>query len=129
MGNDVSARFWQDPRRSGGQHGFAKSFDKFAPFGPTIVSPTTIGDITQLTITTRVNGELRQSSKLDNLIFTVEQIVRHVAMGRTVRAGTVIMTGTPSGVAAFMKPPQWVVKGDVVEVALEGVGSIRNTFA
>ncbi|KAG4433723.1 hypothetical protein IFR05_010804 [Cadophora sp. M221] len=129
VGNDVSARFWQDPTRSGGQHAFAKSFDKFAPFGPTIASPGTLGDITKLTLTTKVNGELRQKSRLDDLIFSVDQILRHLSMGRTVRAGTVVMTGTPSGVAAFMKPvPQWLIKGDVVEIMLEGVGNIRNTF-
>ena len=129
VGNDVSARYWQDPGRSGGQHGFAKSFDKFAPFGPTIVSPETLGDITKLTMTTRVNGELRQESRLDDLIFSIDQLLRHLSMGRTVKAGTVVMTGTPSGVAAFMKPaPQWLVKGDVVEIMLEGVGTIKNTF-
>ncbi|KAE9380924.1 fumarylacetoacetate hydrolase family protein [Stipitochalara longipes BDJ] len=129
VGNDVSARYWQDPGRSGGQHGFAKSFDKFAPFGPTIVSPETLGDITKLKMTTMVNGELRQESRLDDLIFSVDQLLRHLSMGRTVKAGTVVMTGTPSGVAAFMKPaPQWLVKGDVVEIMLEGVGTIKNTF-
>jgi 2-keto-4-pentenoate hydratase/2-oxohepta-3-ene-1,7-dioic acid hydratase in catechol pathway len=129
VGNDVSARYWQDLGRSGGQHGFAKSFDKFAPFGPTIVSPEALGDITKLTMTTMVNGELRQKSRLDDLIFSVDQLLRHLSMGRTVKAGTVVMTGTPSGVAAFMKPaPQWLVKGDMVEIMLEGVGTIKNTF-
>lgn len=118
------------PERSGGQHGFAKSFDNFAPFGPTIVSPGTLGDITKLTMTTKVNGEARQKSGLNDLIFSIDHILRHLSMGRTIRAGTVIMTGTPSGVAAFMKPaPQWLSKGDVVEVTLEGVGTIKNTFA
>jgi len=129
VGNDVSARYWQELGRSGGQHGFAKSFDKFAPFGPTIASPETLGDITKLTMTTMVNGELCQKSRLDDLVFSIDQLLRHLSMGRTVKAGTVVMTSTPSGVAAFMKPaPQWLVKGDVVEIMLEGVGTIKNTF-
>jgi 2-keto-4-pentenoate hydratase/2-oxohepta-3-ene-1,7-dioic acid hydratase in catechol pathway len=125
----MSARYWQDPGRSGGQHGFAKSFDKFAPFGPTIVSPETLGDITKLTMTTIVNGELRQKSRLDDHIFSIDKLLRHLSLGRTVKAGTVAMAGTPSGVAAFMNPaPKWLVKGDAVEIMLEGVGTIKNTF-
>jgi 2-keto-4-pentenoate hydratase/2-oxohepta-3-ene-1,7-dioic acid hydratase in catechol pathway len=127
-GNDVSSRYWQAPERCGSQHGYAKSFDSFAPIGPVVISPHILLDYTNLTITTWVNGEERQTTKLDDMIFSVEEILRHLSKGRTVRRGTVVLTGTPSGVGAFMKPPQWLKKGDVVEVELEGVGRIRNRF-
>lgn len=128
VGNDVSSRYWQAPERCGSQHGYAKSFDSFAPIGPVVVSPHILLDYTNLTMTTRVNGEERQTTKLDDMIFSVEEVLRHLSKGRTVRRGTVVMTGTPIGVGAFMKPPQWLKKGDVVEVELEGVGRIRNRF-
>jgi 2-keto-4-pentenoate hydratase/2-oxohepta-3-ene-1,7-dioic acid hydratase in catechol pathway len=96
VGNDVSSRYWQvNPTRSGGQHGPAKSFDKFGPIGPVIVSPKAIGDPEALELRTWVNGDLRQNGKTDDLIFGIRAIIRHLSIGKTVRKGTVIMTGTP----------------------------------
>ena len=95
VGNDVSSRFWQMPPRSGGQHGPAKSFDKFAPIGPVIASAQAVGNPEALKLRTWVNGEIRQDGKTDDLIFGVGAILRHVSRGTTVRKGTVIMTGTP----------------------------------
>jgi 2-keto-4-pentenoate hydratase/2-oxohepta-3-ene-1,7-dioic acid hydratase in catechol pathway len=126
VGNDVSSRFWQDPVRGGGQHGYAKAFDKFSPIGPVLCSTTQIPDPSKLTLTTIVNGEQRQQTKTDDLIFDIPAITRHLTRGRTVTAGTVVMTGTPSGVAAFMKPPPWLKDGDVVEVQISEIGRIRN---
>jgi 2-keto-4-pentenoate hydratase/2-oxohepta-3-ene-1,7-dioic acid hydratase in catechol pathway len=127
VGNDVSSRFWQlDKDRSGGQHGYAKSFDKFAPIGPILCSTEQIPDPSNLHLTTTVNGVQKQSAGLDDLIFDVPAIIRHLSRGMTLREGTVIMTGTPSGVAAFEKPPGWLKDGDLVEVELQGVGSIAN---
>lgn len=125
-GNDVSSRYWQMPERSNGQHGGAKSFDKFAPIGPVITSSEIITDAHKLTIKCMVNGELRQSANTESLIFDVPTIIRHLSRGMTLRKGTVVMTGTPSGVAAFMKPPAWLKDGDVVEVEIENIGTIRN---
>jgi len=80
-------------------------------------------------MTTKVNGELRQETKLGDMIFSVEQTIRHLARGRTLRAGTVVMMGTPSGVAAFMKPePTWLTSGDCVEISVEKIGTIKNRF-
>ena len=73
-----------------------------------------------------VNSEERQSTRTDDLIFDIPAIIRHLSRGTTLRKGTVIMTGTPSGVAAFLKPPVWLQDGDVVEVQLESIGIIRN---
>lgn len=63
---------------------------------------------------------------MDDLIFNVPYLVRHLSRGRTLRRGTIIMTGTPSGVAAFRQPPAWLKHGDEVEVDVEGIGIIKN---
>lgn len=73
-----------------------------------------------------VNGEVRQSTKLDDMIFDVPAIIRHLSRGLTLRRGTVIMTGTPSGVAAFHKPPKWLQDGDLVEVEIDKIGRMEN---
>jgi len=125
-GNDVSSRYWQMPERSGNQHGSAKSFDKFAPLGPTIASKSVIPDPKDLVMKCIVNGEVRQSTRTDDLIFDIPAIIRHLSRGSTLRKGTVIMTGTPSGVAAFIKPPAWLKDGDVVEVQIDKIGTTRN---
>ena len=125
-GNDVSSRYWQTQERSGGQHGSAKWFDKFAPIGPAIVSKDVIRDPSKLLMRTYVNGELRQSTQTGDMIFDIPDLIRHLSRGLTLRKGTVIMTGTPSGVAAFMNPPPWLKHGDIVEVDIEKIGRIRN---
>ena len=126
VGNDVSSRYWQMPERSGNQHGYAKSFDKFAPTGPVLCSTKAIPDPSALSLITRVNGEVRQEAKLDDLIFDIPAIINHLSRGTTLRKGTVIMTGTPSGVAAGMKPPLWLKDGDTVEVEISSIGTIEN---
>ena len=110
----------------GGQAGYAKGFDKFAPLGPVLVSPVAITDVGQLRMVTSVNGEQRQSTKLNDLIFDVPTLIRHLSRGMTLRKFTVILTGTPSGVAALMKPPAYLKDGDIVEVEIEKIGKIRN---
>jgi transcription initiation factor TFIIH subunit 2 len=127
VANDVSARNYQLPASvSGGQFGYAKSFDAFAPMGPCIASPAVIPDPQALTYWTKVNGEKRQETKTDDMIYSVGQIVEHLSRGTTLRAGTAILTGTPSGVGLFMEPKGFLADGDVVEVYVEGVGSIVN---
>ena len=68
----------------------------------------------------------KQNSGVDDLIFDVQAIIRHLSRGMTLREGTVIMTGTPSGVAAFEKPPGWLKDTDVVEVEISDIGKISN---
>lgn len=126
VANDVSSRYWQLPEISGQQHGYAKSFDGFAPLGPVVVSPAALGDVNQLVLVTKVNGEERQRAQLDDLLFNVGDIIVHLSRGATLRAGTVILTGTPGGVAAFMKPPAWLKDGDIVQVSISEIGSITN---
>lgn len=126
VGNDISSRYWQDKTRSSGQHGYGKSMDKFAPLGPLIASTSVIPDPAKLRITTQVNGVQRQHSGTDSMIFDVARIIRHLSRGTTLRPGTVIMTGTPDGVAAFMRPSPWLANGDVVEIDITNIGKIRN---
>ncbi|ETS87777.1 hypothetical protein PFICI_01605 [Pestalotiopsis fici W106-1] len=126
VANDVSSRYWQLPEISGQQHGYAKSFDGFAPLGPVIVSPTVLSDVDHLTLVTKVNGEERQRARLDVLLFSVGDLIVHLSRGTTLRAGTVILTGTPGGVAAFMKPPAWLRDGHTVEVSISNIGTIKN---
>ncbi|KAF1926578.1 uncharacterized protein M421DRAFT_422556 [Didymella exigua CBS 183.55] len=127
VGNDVSARNFQLPVTvSGGQFGYAKSFDKFAPIGPCIASKEVIGDPQRLRYWTKVNGQKRQETGTDDMIFTVGEIIQHLSRGTTLRAGTAILTGTPSGVGLFMEPKGFVKDGDEVEIYVEGIGSIIN---
>jgi 2-keto-4-pentenoate hydratase/2-oxohepta-3-ene-1,7-dioic acid hydratase in catechol pathway len=126
VGNDVSARNFQIPNTvSGGQYGYAKSFDKFAPIGPAVLMSKGV-DPQGLKYTTKVNGEVRQQTGTDDMIWTVQQIIAHLSRGMTLRKGTVIMTGTPSGVGLFMEPKGFLKDGDVVEIGVEGIGSIAN---
>ncbi|KAJ1323913.1 2,4-didehydro-3-deoxy-L-rhamnonate hydrolase [Microdochium nivale] len=127
--NDVSARGWQrDPKKAGGvpQWCFSKGFDKFAPLGPMLVSPAVVGVAGDLRLTTLVNGEVRQDESTSDLLFGVREIVAFVSQGTTLKAGTVILTGTPSGVAMGMKEPRYLQDGDVVEVRISQLGAIRN---
>ncbi|KAL3460088.1 hypothetical protein BJX64DRAFT_290573 [Aspergillus heterothallicus] len=124
IGNDVSARNFQVPEASGGQFCYAKSFDKFGPIGHTIVSAEQIPDPQALQLRTRVNGVTKQETSTGDMIFGVRQIIAHLSRGTTLRKGTVIMTGTPSGVGYFRK--EFLKDGDIVEVELEGVARVRN---
>ncbi|KAF1918007.1 hypothetical protein BDU57DRAFT_571902 [Ampelomyces quisqualis] len=127
VGNDVSARNYQLPANvSGGQFGYAKSFDNFAPIGPCVASTKVIPDPHKLKYWTKVNGEKRQETGTDDMIYTVGQIIEHVSRGTTLRAGTAILTGTPSGVGLFMEPKGFLKDGDEVEIYVEGIGSIIN---
>ncbi|KAM5361841.1 hypothetical protein ACJZ2D_012871 [Fusarium nematophilum] len=123
-GNDVSARNFQLKDAAGGQFGYSKSFDAFAPIGPAVWSADEVSNPQDLSLITRVNGEIRQATKTSDMIWSVQQIIAHLSRGRTLRSGTVIMTGTPSGVGFFQK--QFLKDGDVVEVEIEGLGKIAN---
>jgi len=126
IGNDVSARHYQLPDVSGGQFCYAKSFDQFAPLGPAIWSSSVVKDPQALVYRTKVNGEVVQETGTNDMIWSVRQIVQHLSRGTTLRKGTVIMTGTPSGVGFFKN--KFLAHGDIVEVELEGLGSIANSM-
>lgn len=127
VGNDVSARNYQLPASvSGSQFGYAKSFDKFAPIGPAVTLASEITDPQKLRYTTKVNGEVRQKTGTDDMIWRIDQIIEHLSRGTTLRKGTVIMTGTPSGVGIFSEPKAFLKDGDIVEIEVDGIGKIVN---
>ena len=126
-GNDLSARNFQLPEASGGQFCYAKSFDSFAPIGHTIVSTQEIPDPQNLRLTTKVNGVIKQETSTGDMIWSVKQLISHLSRGTTLRMGTVIMTGTPSGVGYFRK--EFLGNGDVVEVEVDGVAKVRSEIA
>ncbi|KAF2741943.1 hypothetical protein M011DRAFT_497822 [Sporormia fimetaria CBS 119925] len=126
-GNDVSARNYQLPASvSGGQFSYAKSFDKFAPIGAYITNKELVKEEKELRLSTKVDGGVRQETGCDDMIWSVGSIVEHLTRGTTVRRGTVVMTGTPSGVGFFMEPKGFLGDGAVVEVNVEGLGGTRN---
>lgn len=122
--NDVSARDIQFRDR---QWTRGKSFDTFAPIGPCITIARQIPNPNNLWIRTRVNGELRQNSSTRNMVFSVYEVVHRLSRVMTLEPGDIIATGTPAGVAAFMKPhPKYLLPGDTVEVEIEKIGTLRN---
>ena len=122
--NDVSARVLQTAHK---QWYFGKSLDGFTPMGPCIVTADEIVFPPALHITARVNGELRQDSTTDLLITSIADIIEELSSGMTLLPGTIISTGTPSGVGMGFDPPKFLKPGDVVECAIEGIGTLRNT--
>jgi 2-keto-4-pentenoate hydratase/2-oxohepta-3-ene-1,7-dioic acid hydratase in catechol pathway len=122
--NDVSARVLQTAHK---QWYFGKSLDGFTPIGPCIVTADEISFPPALPIRARVNGELRQDSTTDLLITGIADIIAELSSGMTLLPGTVIATGTPSGVGMGFDPPKFLKTGDVVECEIEGIGVLRNT--
>lgn len=123
--NDVSARWWQK-QGSGGQFSRGKSFDTFCPLGPRLVPAHDIPDPQALTLTTRVSGQEMQRTSTAGMIFSIARIISTLSQGATLPAGTVILTGTPSGVGAARTPPRWLKQGDTVEVEISGIGVLKN---
>ena len=121
--NDVSARNLQTRHK---QWYFGKSLDGFTPMGPCIVSADEFAFPPKQMIACRVNGEVRQDSSTGNLITGIVDIIAMLSEGMTLKAGTVIATGTPAGVGMGMKPPTFLKPGDVVECEIEGIGVLRN---
>jgi len=126
VGNDLTARLFQDPKKNGGQYTYAKGFDYFAPLGPVLVSPAAF-EANAKNLTTRVNGKVVQDSPMD-FVFSVNQIISFLSQGTTLEAGTAVMTGTPSGVGWFQKPQYSLKDGDVVEVEIAPIGILRHTI-
>lgn len=125
VGNDVSERVWQI-QKGGGQWSLGKMYDGWAPFGPAIVSPKLVGDTKNLTISTKINDEVVQSESTGDMIFPVAEAISFLSQGSTLQPGDLIFMGTPSGVGMGRKPQYWLKNGDVVEISLSNVGSIRN---
>ena len=122
--NDVSGRRAQleTPLR---QFTLGKSFDTFAPLGPCIASLDGI-ELDDIRVSTTVSGELMQDASTRDLIFPVLDLIVYLSAGLTLEPGDVIATGTPGGVGDSRRPPRYLREGDVVEVTVEGVGTLRN---
>ena len=121
--NDVSAR---DLQFGDGQWTRGKSLDTFAPLGPFITTRDEIEDVQTLKIEGVLNGEVMQSSNTSSMIFQVAYLVSYLSQGITLQPGDVIASGTPDGVGIFRKPPVLLKAGDVFEVKIEKVGTLRN---
>ncbi len=122
-GNDVSAR---DLQFADKQWVRGKSCDTFAPCGPYIATLDEVGDPHDLKIELRRNGEIKQSSSTSQLIFNCWELVEFITQTSTLFPGDIIFTGTPSGVGVFRDPPEFLEPGDVVEVTIEKLGTLRN---
>lgn len=128
--NDVSARDWQrDKDLGGGQFARGKSFDTHCPLGPWIVTKDEIADPNALRIKCILNGEVMQDHTTGDMIFNVRELIASLSSTMTLRAGSVILTGTPQGVGFARKPPVWLKAGDTVTVELEKIGSLTNPVA
>lgn len=120
--NDVSGR---DAQFEDEQFFRGKSYDTFAPMGPTIVPDDRL-DPSNLDVACRVNGDTKQSSNTEEFIFDVPEVVEYISGITTLRPGDVISTGTPGGVGIFRDPPELLEPGDTVDVEIEGIGTLTN---
>jgi 2-keto-4-pentenoate hydratase/2-oxohepta-3-ene-1,7-dioic acid hydratase in catechol pathway len=125
LANDLSEREWQ-LEISGGQWGKGKSAPGFSPIGPWLVTPDEV-DVSDLRLRSWVNGEPRQDSTTADMIFDVPYIVWHLSQFMALEPGDLILTGTPAGVALSGRFP-YLKSGDVVELAIDGLGTQRQVF-
>ena len=123
--NDVSARTWQK-QGGGGQWVRGKSFDTFCPLGPVLVTADELTDPQALSISTRLNGQVMQQAHTSDMIFPVAELIAQLSCGMTLLPGTVILTGTPSGVGVARTPPVFLKPGDTVEIDIERIGTLSN---
>lgn len=122
--NDVSARVLQTAHK---QWYFGKGLDGFTPMGPWITTADEVAFPPALAISSKVNGELRQHSNTSLLMTGIAEIIEELSSGITLLPGTIIATGTPAGVGMGFDPPKFLKSGDVVECAIEGIGTLCNT--
>jgi 2-keto-4-pentenoate hydratase/2-oxohepta-3-ene-1,7-dioic acid hydratase in catechol pathway len=121
--NDVTARALQNRHR---QWFLGKSLDGYCPMGPCIVTADEVGDVTRLQLVTRVNGEVRQSASVSQLIFDIPTLIETVSRVLTLEPGDIIATGTCAGVGIGFDPPKYLRKGDVVAITIEPIGTLEN---
>lgn len=121
--NDVSGRRAQFAHS---QWFRGKSFDTFAPLGPVLVTPDEIGDVQDLRLTAKVNGELMQTGATRDMMFPIDAIIADVSEDISLLPGDIISTGTPAGVGIFRDPPVVLRPGDVVECWIEKIGTLCN---
>lgn len=120
--NDASARDWQ---RAATQWEAGKNFDGTMPMGPELVTPDEV-DVTDIKVTTALNGHIVQSARTSDMILDISSIIEFCSSFLTLQPGDVIATGTPAGVGFARQPPVWLQPEDLIEVSVEGIGTIRN---
>lgn len=123
--NDYSERAFQIERA--GQWVKGKSCDSFAPLGPFLATPEELGDIDNLGMWLKVNGEYKQQGNSSNMIFKVPHIIAYLSQFMTLLPGDLISTGTPAGVGLGFNPPQFLKAGDVIELGIDGLGQSSQT--
>jgi 5-carboxymethyl-2-hydroxymuconate isomerase len=104
-----------------------KNFAATGAIGPWMVTANEFPDFENLSLETRVNGEVRQQDSTENMVFNFEYLIPYLSTFMELKPGDVIATGTPTGAGTFFDPPKWLVPGDVVEVEVGGIGTLRNT--
>jgi 2-keto-4-pentenoate hydratase/2-oxohepta-3-ene-1,7-dioic acid hydratase in catechol pathway len=123
VADDVSAR---DLQRREPQWTRAKGADTFCPYGPWVTTTDEVPDAHDLRLRTWVNGELRQDASTSDLIFGVDDLVAFLSETHSLRAGDLILTGTPGGVGMALDPPRFLTPGDVVRVEIDALGAIEH---
>ncbi|MFH2058257.1 MAG: fumarylacetoacetate hydrolase family protein [Pseudomonadota bacterium] len=123
--NDISARIWQ-MHGGGKQWVRGKSFDTFCPFGPWIVTSDELKNPDDLEIECVLNGKTMQKGNTRDMIFSVAQLISFLSESTTLFPGTLILTGTPSGVGFTRQPPVFLAPGDILETKIKGIGQIKN---
>ncbi|HTY69534.1 MAG TPA: fumarylacetoacetate hydrolase family protein [Alphaproteobacteria bacterium] len=123
--NDGSVRDWQ---RHTSQFMPGKNFPATGGFGPWMVTTDELKDITKQTLTTRVNGVVKQQATIDMMIFDIPEQIAYISAWTTLRPGDVIVTGTPGGVGIARNPPEFMKVGDTCEIEITGVGKLRNVI-
>lgn len=123
--NDVSARDWQS-EWGGSQWCRGKTFDTFCPLGPVLVTADEIPNPNALEIQSVLNGQTMQHSNTEDMIFDVPTLIEFLSGSTRLPAGTVILTGTPSGVGFARKPPVYLQDGDTISVQIDGIGTLSN---
>lgn len=125
--NDYSEREWQLERN--GQWTKGKGADTFSPMGPYLVTKDEVADFNNLHMWLKVNGRMMQDNNSDDMIFEVPFLIHYISQFMTLLPGDVISTGTPSGVGHSFYPPQYLKRGDVVELGIEGLGEQRQVVS
>jgi len=125
LGNEGTIRDWV-------RHGTlnvtqGKNFDRSGSLGPWITTADELDPKRPLHLTTRVNGEVRQDDTTERLIWDFPELIRYISMFTTLKAGDLILTGTPTGSGSHAEPPVWLKPGDVLEISVPEIGTLRNT--
>ncbi len=136
VANDISARDWVtqvwdaktpwDARRTWEVNIMGKQFSGFTPLGPVLLTRDDVPDVGALHLTTRLNGEVMQSSDVSDLIFSIPETIAFFSKWYAFKPGDILLTGTPAGVGVGRKPPVFMSAGDVIEVEIDKIGVLRN---